>query len=224
MGTVALVEDGQIRSEVGASVRAAHGETLLPHVRDTLRMARVDLTDVDLFAVGLGPGSFTGLRIGVATAKGLALAGGQPLVGVCTLRTLARGMPAVGGLCCPLLDAYKGEVYGAAYSWGEAAELRTEIEPFHGRPEAVLDRLRTAAGDLPIWVAGDGVSRYAEVFERLPTQIRRAPGFCDAPRAACLAHEAALLHATRGPDDLAALEPMYLRASDARLPSTPQRR
>src|SRR4051812_2977434 len=110
VGSVSVTRGGELLAEWSAFVRASHGETLLPHVEQALTLAGVHLREVELLAVGIGPGSFTGVRIGVATAKGLALSLQKPLVGVTSLRTLAAGMPAGGGLLVPLLDAHKGEV------------------------------------------------------------------------------------------------------------------
>src|SRR5690349_6667536 len=107
VGTVAVLEDGALRAEWSASVRASHGETLLPELARTLAQAGLTLAQIDLFAVGLGPGSFTGVRIGVATAKGLALAERKPIVGITSLQVLARGM-ASEPLRAVAVDAHKG--------------------------------------------------------------------------------------------------------------------
>src|SRR3954447_24654475 len=115
LGTVAVVQHGELPAEWSALVRASHGETLLPHVERALELSRLTLAELDLIAVGIGPGSFTGVRIGVATAKGLALAEQKPIVGVTSLRALARGLGVGAGLRVPVVDAHKGEVYTAAY-------------------------------------------------------------------------------------------------------------
>jgi tRNA threonylcarbamoyladenosine biosynthesis protein TsaB len=222
IGTVAVVRDGELLSEWSASVRATHGETLLPHVARAVELAGVALEDLDALAVGLGPGSFTGVRIGVATAKGLALAQQKPIVGVSSLRMLARGFASGPGLCAPLLDAHKGEVYAALYGHDAQGELDERLAPFHAQPEEVARRLLAAAQGAAVALAGSGLVRYhRELFSALGAQALRAPTFCDAPRAACLAHEAALKLAAQGPDDLATLAPLYLRESDAKLPKQP---
>lgn len=220
LGTVAVLRDGALLAEISAFVRATHGETLLPHVARALELAGVTIEDITLLAVGLGPGSFTGVRIGVATAKGLALAQNKPLVGVSSLRVIARGMGHGEGLAVPVLDAHKGEVYCAAYARDDAGELREQVAPFHAPPGAAAARLREAAPDALLWLAGDGLARYGEQFTGpLGEPVRRAPGYADAPRAACLAYEAAQLYAREGAHDLSRLEPYYLRPSDAKLPA-----
>jgi tRNA threonylcarbamoyladenosine biosynthesis protein TsaB len=172
--------------------------------------------------VGLGPGSFTGVRIGVATAKGLALAQQKPIVGVSSLRMLARGFTSGPGLCAPLLDAHKGEVYAALYGHDAQGELSERLAPCNAPPAEAARRLLAAAQGAPLALAGNGLARYqSELFSLLGAQALRAPRFCDAPRAACLAHEAALKLVAHGPDDLATLAPLYLRESDAKLPKQP---
>lgn len=219
VGTVAVLSHGALLAEWGASVRASHGETLLPRLAQALEAAQLSLAEIDLFAVGLGPGSFTGVRIGVATAKGLALAEQKPLVGVPSLRVIARGMTA-GSLRAVAVDAHKSELYCALYELGDDGLLRELLAPFHLPPVDAARRLREACGTRHVWLAGNGVERYAGDFiGPLGSQVTRLPAFCDVPRAACLAYEAELLYQTEGPSDLARLEPLYVRASDAKLPA-----
>lgn len=219
VGSVAVVRDGDLLAEWSASVRESHGETLLPHVARVIELSGLTLDAIDAFAVGLGPGSFTGVRIGVAAAKGLALAQRKPLIGVTSLRALARGMSAGEGLRAPILDAHKGEVYCAAYALAQDGALSTVVAPFHAPPAEAGQRLRSAAGERPLWVSGSGFGRYAEpLVDALGERAVRAPRYCDAPRAACLAHEALEQLSREGPSDLASLEPLYLRPSDAKLP------
>ena len=220
LGSVAVLDDGALLAEQAASVRAAHGETLLPHLRACLSAAKLALADVDLFAVGLGPGSFTGVRIGVATLKGLALAEAKPIVGVSSLRAIARGIDAADGLRVACVDAYKGEVYAAGYRL-EAGRLSEVLPPFHETPGEAAPRIDAARDGGALWVAGDGVEKYPDLLER--DGWHRSPRYSDGPRGACVAHEAALQFEAEGPGDLASLEPTYLRPSDAKLPAVPQR-
>lgn len=219
VGSVSITRDGELLSEWSAFVRASHGETLLPHVEQALSLAGARIADVDLFAVGIGPGSFTGVRIGVATAKGLALSTQKPLVGVTSLRILAAGMPAGAGALVPLLDAHKGEVYAAAYVRDDDGALVEKVAPFHAPPAEAAARL---CGELEgkLWLAGNGLGRYGEVLrEGFGLRGTRLPPACDVPRALWLAHEAERAYGQHGASDLARLEPLYLRPSDAKLPS-----
>jgi tRNA threonylcarbamoyladenosine biosynthesis protein TsaB len=218
VGTVAVLRDGELISEWSASVRASHGETLIPQLARALEHANLTLAELDLFAVGIGPGSFTGVRIGVATAKGLALAQGKPLVGVTSLRVLARGA-AAGTLRAVAVDAHKGELYCALYELREDGSLEERLAPFHDLPERAAARLRAAAGVQPLWAVGNGVARYGDAFiQALGPATVRVAGYCDVPRAAALAYEAERAFGSTGPSDLSTLEPMYLRPSDAKLP------
>lgn len=220
IGSAAVIVDGETVAEVSALVRATHGETLLPHLERVLVSAGLELSEIDLFAVGIGPGSFTGVRIGLATAKGLALAEAKPLVGVSSLRILARGILAGEGLRVPVLDAHKGEVYTAAYGHDSLGELVERLAPFHAPPSEAAKALLDVAGKQPLWLAGGGIDRYGDAFwQPLGSVARRAPKLCDVPRAVCLAHEALRVLQSEGPSDLATLEPLYLRGSDAKLPT-----
>lgn len=212
LGSVAVLADGELRAELGARVRAKHGETLLPLIQQALAHAGLAPAEIDLLAVGIGPGSFTGTRIGVATAKGLAIALDRPMVGVVSLSAIARAAP--GQLVVPIVDAHKGEVYVAAYERDGA--LVERVAPLHAIPTEAAARVRAAvSGELT--VCGSGVRRYPELAQALaPCTI--LPAIWDAPRAAMLALEAEERFVERGADDRAALEPLYVRPSDAKLP------
>jgi len=221
LGSVALVADGQVRAEIAASVQARHGRVLLPHVELVLSRAGVAPEEVDLFAVGIGPGSFTGVRVGVATAKGLALATGRPLRGVISLGALARGLGAAP-FAVPVVDAHRGEVFAAAFCAPEGALGDPVVAPFHAPPEEAGRRLRAVLGPGLAVLCGDGLRRYEEPFcAALGGPFRLAPPLLDPPRAAVVAQLAEEDFARDGPSDLAALEPLYLRPSDAKLPAEP---
>ncbi|MFM2418007.1 MAG: hypothetical protein RL385_2730 [Pseudomonadota bacterium] len=220
VGTVALCDGGTLLAEWSALVRASHGETLLPYVARVLESGGVPLADIDLFAVGLGPGSFTGVRIGLATAKGLALAEKKPIVGVTSLAVLARGVILPGTLAIAAVDAYKDEVYAAAYRADDEGALVELTAPFHAAPEQAAQQLALQLGDASWVLVGNAAQRYgARLLHGLSGgQARRVPAYCDIPRGACLAHEAALRFERHGGCDVASLEPLYVRPSDAKLP------
>lgn len=218
-GVVAVTVDGEVRAELHARTRARHGETLLPTIERALAIAELDVASIDLLAVGLGPGSFTGVRIGVSTAKGLALARGTPVVGVRTTRVVERGL--FGALRVPVVDAHKGEVFVAVYEADARGALTPRLEETHGVPEDAARAVRDAIGEgtVPV-LAGSGLALYRDRFlAALGREVVIAPRAFDVPRGALLALEAEEALASRGPDDLATLEPLYVRASDAVLPS-----
>jgi tRNA threonylcarbamoyladenosine biosynthesis protein TsaB len=182
--------------------RPAHAGELLPAVHDVMGRAGVGFADLDAVAVGLGPGTFTGLRIGVATARALAKAHGLPVRGVSSLAALAAGMP--DGSRLPLIDAKRGEVYGALF---EAGERRWP--PFALPIDELLERL-AEAGLTPL-AAGDGSLRFREELE--------AAGVPVAPRGSPL-HLVSAAHLCRLARDVpdAAPEqvlPDYVREPDA---------
>jgi tRNA threonylcarbamoyladenosine biosynthesis protein TsaB len=218
LGSVALTDAGTVLVEISASVRARHGEVLLPHVEHALGLAGRSMADLDLIAVGVGPGSFTGCRIGVATAKGLALASDTPLRGVVSLRAAAAAVRAPA-LVAPLFDAHKGEVFAALYQT-ESAGPQEILAPFHAVPTAVAQALREAAvGDRRVHLFGGGLRRYESDFRRdLPSAEHLARSL-DGPRASLIAEAGARLFEREGPSPLEELEPLYLRPSDAKLPA-----
>ena len=211
--SLALVVDegkgAEIRGERVARVRARHGETLLPHVEALLAASGLTLGELSLLAVGIGPGSFTGTRIGLATAKGLALAASLPIVGVGSL--VAHAYDALGawprGVAGALIDASRGAAYGALYRFGADGTYDELVAPFEGDPEEVRrDLLARAGTDVPL--GGD----LGGSAEGLGVALARSP------RASVLAVLGAARLQAEGPDSLAALEPHYVRGADAKLP------
>ncbi len=204
LGSVACLVDGELRAEVSARVRARHGETLFILLEQALAHAGLGRSDFDLIGCGIGPGSFTGTRVGVAAAKGLSLATGVPIVGVASLRALARA--ASEEWVAPIVDAYKGEVYAAVYQRADEG-LVERLAPIHGPPLEVA----TALSRFPdLCRLGSGTRRYSS---ELPPS--RPPIF-DVPRASIVALEAIERFEREGPDERAELEPLYVRPSDAK--------
>ena len=185
----------------------AHARELMPAVAEVMARAGLDWNDLEAIAVGVGPGSFTGLRIGVTTARALAGAAGLGLRPVSSLAALAAGIDAgaSGAVALPLIDAKRGEVFAAAYD-GE-----TRIwAPFAASPDDV--GVRVGAADLSALAAGDGSVRFRGVLEK--AGIRVAPDGSEA-------HVVRALHICRLGMDLPdeppeAVLPDYLRAPDAK--------
>ena len=128
--SAALVRDGKLVSQYSQCSGLTHSRTLLPMGEDMLKNAELSLSDVDLLAVAHGPGSFTGVRIGVSMVKGLAWAGDKPCVGVSTLEAMAWHGLAAGGLICPVMDARGSPVYNALFRIQDGRPVRlTEDRP-----------------------------------------------------------------------------------------------
>ena len=210
-GGVALYEEGRVIGLSLLDVQLTHSERLMAMVHRLLEDCRATLDDVDGLAVSIGPGSFTGLRVGAATAKGLALARGWPVAPVPTLDALAAGLPFADAAVCPILDARKGEVYLGLYGWtGEAMSRRSEYLALP--PERAVERLPS-----PVIVLGDGVAACRPYWRHLGGGVRVAPPAQSVPSAAVVAQIGhAVLAAGQGIDG-DALEPLYLRPSESEL-------
>ena len=173
--------------------------------------AETDIKDIDAIAISRGPGSFTGLRIGSATAKGLGLAIDKPLVEVPTLRAMAYGIFGTGDeLICPIMDARRSEVYSAVF----AAGLETVLEESAGPVTELIDRLN-GLGRKVIFL-GDGVPVYREIIEeQIRTEYAFAPEIMSKQRAATVA--ALGLEELKAGGGISADEhvPVYLRVSQA---------
>jgi tRNA threonylcarbamoyladenosine biosynthesis protein TsaB len=187
--------------------RPAHARELMPAVAEVMERAGLDWGALAAIAVGVGPGSFTGLRIGIATARALAVASGVPLHPVSSLAALAGGIEEAepGSPVLPLIDAKRGEVFAAAYDGKE--ELWA---PFAARPEEVAERVRVA--DFKPLAAGDGSIRFRRVLET--AGIRVAPDDSGAHVVRAL-HVCRLAAEAPGEPPEAVL-PEYLRAPDAK--------
>ena len=193
------------------NVALTHSERLMSMVDRLLEDCRWTLAQVQGLAVSIGPGSFTGLRVGAATVKGLALALGLPVAAVPTLDALAANLPFADAPVCTLLDARKGEVYVCLYQWtGQAMERRSDYLALP--PQDVAEWLRA-----PVIVLGDGVPACRPYLERLGDGVRVAPAAQSVPSAAMIGQIGhGMLLAGKGISG-DALQPFYLRPSEAEL-------
>ncbi|MDR3578401.1 MAG: tRNA (adenosine(37)-N6)-threonylcarbamoyltransferase complex dimerization subunit type 1 TsaB [Oryzomonas sp.] len=213
LASIALAADDTIIAESLFSANKALSARLLPELERMLATAGLTVGSIDLFACAVGPGSFTGVRAGVATIQGLALATGKPCVGFSTLALVAMNFPLSSLPVCPMLDARKNEVYAALYDCSSPLPSPVIPDCVMG-PEAFLDKL-LATTDTPIILAGDGALRYNEVISgRLGGRALFAPSFLNVGHAANGAFLA--LHAHRSGQDLepGRLLPVYLRPSE----------
>ena len=141
-GAVGLIDDGEVLSDHVLNIPVTHSERLLGAIDCVLGEGRCSTGDVDGWAISLGPGSFTGLRIGVSTVKGLALATGKPVVGVASLDVLASQVSPTPYLICPVLDARKKEVYSAFYRYGEGNLLGRRSDYQALRPGDLVKKIK----------------------------------------------------------------------------------
>jgi tRNA threonylcarbamoyladenosine biosynthesis protein TsaB len=223
IASVGIVNADRVLTELEQPMRGSHARTLLPLIDAALAAAHCELGGLDLIAVSIGPGSFTGLRIGLSVAKGLALATGLRVVGVPTLEAYAHRAGPRPGLLCPVLDARKGEVYGAAFQFDQhggagsavaaAAALQCLIPP-----AAIAPKRFAASLPKPCTLFGDGVDAYAELWQRELGDDAELIPFADlTPSGAVVARLAIARAATADAADLTDLEPSYCRQSEAEL-------
>jgi tRNA threonylcarbamoyladenosine biosynthesis protein TsaB len=159
----AISRDGEVRAEAIEDARSLHSSRLFRLVDAVMDGAGLVRADLSAVAVSRGPGSFTGLRVGVASAKGIGFALGIPVVGVSTLEALARGVLPFPGVVCPILDARKQQVYAGAWDGRTGAHLLPESA---WEPSALLERLWEVPG--PRILLGSGLGRYGAFFSRQP--------------------------------------------------------
>jgi tRNA threonylcarbamoyladenosine biosynthesis protein TsaB len=207
VNTVSVTRDDRLLAETVVNCGRKHSERLLETVDWVVEEADLALGDVELLAVSVGPGSFTGLRIGVATWKGLALGVGRPLLGVPTLDGMTRLGLFHDALVCPLLDAKMHEVFGALYEFrgGERTKI---MDDRVGPPEAILREMSGA-----VVFFGDGATLYEKMIRDTLPEAVVAPAIHSAPRASAVAAEAVERLHHGAPTDPGLVNPVYLRKS-----------
>ena len=217
---VALIEDDQLIAEAGdgrepsiglLSARGNHSETVLPLIQTVLDKSGCRLTDLDALGIAIGPGSFTGLRIGLALVKGLAYEGNLPVIGVSSLEAQAARVPGFAGLICPLLDARKEEVYTAVFD-GRDGILRRRMADQACTIVTLATLFDPLPLALPIAFIGAGAERYCQGLLRL--FAGRAQVIGEAETAALALARLALKRLADLPGgDLGELVPCYLSPS-----------
>jgi len=211
VGSVAIVNDEGIIGECTLNVSLNHSERLLPLIDQLLKNTDMPFSRIDGLVVSLGPGSFTGLRIGISTIKGLSLASEKPIVGISTLDGLAHNYPFAETLVCPMLDARKKEVFAALYRWNASGELRKITSDLAISPQKLLQKINER-----VLFLGDGSRIYESLIkEFLGTKALFASPYLRHPRAATIACLG--LEELKKGNILAinTVTPRYIRPSDA---------
>ncbi len=211
-GSVAITDGSSLIAEKCLNIQVTHSEKLLPAIDYLLKDTGRSLNDMEYFAVTIGPGSFTGIRIGLSTVKGLAWAAGRPAIGVSTLEALAHNIPYTDRDICPLIDARKGEVYTAIFRT-DGERLVRVCEDVAIKPEMLVDMI-----ERDTVMFGDGLERYGEFLkDRLGDRVVFAPDtywFVHASIIGYIAYRRIL----RGDvDDPISILPIYIRPSEAEL-------
>ena len=196
---VAVAEDETLLAEYTTNYKKTHSQTLLPMLDEVKRMIDLELSSLDAIAVAAGPGSFTGLRIGSATAKGLGLALNKPLISVPTVDALAMNLYGAGGYICPIMDARRNQVYTGIYAFvpekenaDAGMEQTCRLEVIKAQYVAPIEEVVRTLNDLPeekdVIFLGDGVPVFHDKLRELMKRpFACAPASCNRQRAAAVA-------------------------------------
>lgn len=212
VASVAVVEDDKLLAELTFNMKKNHSERLMPMLALMLEEIGMDLDDITGFAVAVGPGSFTGLRIGLATMKSLAYVKDKPILAVPTLDGLAANLEGCQGIICPILNARRNEVYTALYRWNGNCHQR--LTKYMATGLAALAKIIAKEGS-GVTFLGDGVPLYRKTLESLIPQAR----FATSSNAICRGAHIARLGLDKlkqgQVSDYFSLEPLYIRESEA---------
>lgn len=211
-GSIAVSRGESLLGEITITPARTQSEMLLPAIDELLAHLELTVQDLDLLSVVLGPGTFTGLRVGVATIKGLALALGKPVVGVSSLQALALQVPEASVRVYALLDARKGEVYSGCFSWEKGLPHPVSAERVID-PSLLLDDID---GD-SIFVGDGSVAYRSLIVRKLGSRARFAPWSANLLRSGSAAVLALHTYKTSGPINAGLLNPVYIRPSDAEI-------
>lgn len=214
VASVAIVEDDNLIGEYTTGYKKTHSQTLLPMLDELSKMVELDLNSLDAIAVAAGPGSFTGLRIASATAKGLGLSLGCPLISIPTVDALAFNLWGNTSIICPIMDARRGQVYTGLYSFEESGEFKVV------KPQCAVDfneiALEINSAGQPVTFLGDGVPVFKEkISEIIKVPYRFAPAHLNRQHAASVAALGAIYYANGDCEPAADHRPEYLRLSQA---------
>ena len=206
--SAALSEDGRILGLAYQDTALTHSRTLMPLVRDLLRNADLSLDAIDAVAAAAGPGSFTGLRIGIAAAQGLALGAEKQTVAVSTLAAMARNIAFAGGMAVCVMDARRAQVYNALFSCGDGVPVRLTEDRAISLEDLAADLARDPR---PKTLVGDGAELCAEFLSQRGIPYRLAPPHLRLQNAASVALEAEALARQGALVSPRELRPFYLR-------------
>ena len=212
VASVAIVEDETTMAEYTVNFKKTHSQTLLPMIDEMVKLLEIDLSTVDAIAVSGGPGSFTGLRIGSATAKGLGLALHKPLIHVPTLDATAYNLYGTEALICPIMDARRNQVYTGIYRFRESFEI------VHGQDAMDIDELIGILNSMgePVIFLGDGVPVFrSRIEETLTVRALFAPAHVNRQRASAVAALGAVYFKEGKTETAMEHKPDYLRKSQA---------
>lgn len=213
VATVAVTTDGVLNAEYTINHKKTHSQTLLPMIDEMCKTIELDMKTVDAIAISGGPGSYTGLRIGSATAKGFGLALGIPIINVPTMEALAYNMFSSQYIVCPIMDARRGQVYTGIYQF-EGTEMQTIKEQCIMMLEDLIEEL-DKTGKAVIFL-GDGVEKGKEIIDaQMKSEHYYAPASMNGQKASSVAALGEIYYAQGKIEKAADHKPEYLRLSQA---------
>ena len=213
VASVAIVEDDVLIAEYTVNYKKTHSQTLLPMLDEIAKMTEFDLNSIDAIAVAAGPGSFTGLRIGSATAKGLGLALKKPLIAIPTVEGLAYNLYDIPGLICPIMDARRKQVYTGIYRFTDH-QLKVVEDQMAVPMETVIEKLNQYGE--AVTFLGDGVPVFHELIaEKMTVPYSFAPAHVNKQRAAAVATLGEIYYRQGKTETAMEHVPDYLRVSQA---------
>lgn len=221
VASVAVVEDDDLVAEYDIQYKKTHSQTLLPMLDEIKKMIELDMSTLDAVALAAGPGSFTGLRIGSATAKGLGLALGIPLIEIPTLEGLAYNLYGSAGYICPIMDARRGQVYTGVYRFVKGSDQEKDgcrletVEPQCAVAiEEIIEKLNHLGKE--VIFLGDGVPVFREkLAQAMEVPYYFAPAHMNRQRAAAVAALGCSYYKAGKYVDAKEHAPIYLRLSQA---------
>ena len=211
--SIAVMDNDIIIAEYTTNFKKTHSETLLPMIAELMERIGMDVNDMDYIGISEGPGSFTGLRIGAATAKGLGLATGKELVSVPTVQALAYNLFGTKGLICPIMDAKRDQVYTGVFEY-EGGKLKTVLDTDAIALTELIDKLNELGREVVF--LGDGVPVYKDIIDNsFKGTHYYAPANMSRQSAAAVCVLAADMIKEGKTVDAAMMRPEYLRLSQA---------
>jgi tRNA threonylcarbamoyladenosine biosynthesis protein TsaB len=217
LGGIAIMDDlSGLIAEVRLNVKSTHSERLMTEIAHVLKQAELKVSDIDVFAIAIGPGSFTGLRIGLSTVKGFSYATGKPIVSVPTLEALAWNFPFCRHPVCTMLDARKKEVYSALFKWEDGGFIRL-IDEVSIKVNRVLEDIKLSS-DKKVVFTGEGAILYRDkIIEVMGNKAIFASPEKIVPSPANVA-SIGIKKAIKGEfSEPVSLVPFYIRRSEAEL-------
>lgn len=213
VASVAILEEDKLLAEYTVNFKKTHSETLMPMLDEVCSMISLDLESIDAIAVAGGPGSFTGLRIGAATAKGLGLALDKPIVSIPTIEGLAYNLCGTSNYVCPIMDARRNQTYTGIYKFN-GSDMETIVAQTACGIDEIVDKINELS--TPVTFLGDGVPVFREfINENCTVPVNFAPAHMNRQRAGAVGALAFTYYKEGKIQTAAEHRPDYLRLSQA---------